>query len=135
MHRRLHHASALALALFLVFASPLAASQTQQPLEQQELSRFLHDLPFFLRWARGQGIPFSIYPRPNDLFAPPREQTTRQALERAGWDPERFAFLLCTAGAAATACAPACGRPLGSEERALLERHMPRLLDAFGTGP
>lgn len=134
MYRILKSDLLLLVLLILMAPAPLSAEQ-QSPLRGPELSRFVQDLPYFLRWARGQGMAFDVYPQPRTLFDPAHEKATRQALERADWDPERFVFLLCTAGAAATACAPACGRPLSQKERALLEGHMPRLLDAFGTGP
>lgn len=133
-------ALACILALLLNSGAVLMAAhpfpqQRPEPLRQEELSRFVHDLPFFLRWARGQGLVFEVYPDSTTLFAPDRKETTRRALRRAGWKPERFAFLLCATGAAATACPPSCGRPLSAEERALLEAHMLQLLDAYGTGP
>lgn len=119
----------------VLMAAQPSHAQRPEPLHKEELSRFVHDLPFFLRWARGQGLVFEVYPDKAALFAPGREETMRSALRRAGWEPERFAFLLCATGAAATACAPACGRPLSAQERELLEAHMLQLLDAYGTGP
>lgn len=125
----------LALVLYLTQGAPLQASEEHKPLEKQELSRFVHDLPYFLRWARGQGFAFEVYPRPDALLAGPKAELSRNSLRSAGWEPERFAFLLCTTGAAATMDEAACGRKLSSQEKALMQSHLPQLLDAYGTGP
>lgn len=132
---------ALSLSLILAaFSHAIAASpedgKSFAPLTQgAEFDRFLHDVPFFLRWARGQGLEFEVYPKAETLFAPPRGETTRAALENAGWGPERFAFLLCATGAAATSTQASCGRALTIQEWSLLEGRMLELMDAYGTGP